>query len=77
MVEKKEYMNGITNGIYFCPMLDTRISGKMHHFYWVLLQESPFFYFLDQIWVHLPVKPDTHNFLGLEIVFEVCYNFVW
>jgi hypothetical protein len=51
-------------------MLYMCISGKIHYFYLVLLQGSPFFYCLDQIWVHLLVS--QMPMLGLATVFEGC-----
>ncbi len=37
-------------------MLYASIIDKTNHFYLVLLQENPFFYYLEQILVHLLVN---------------------
>jgi hypothetical protein len=39
--------------IRLCPILHKCIMDKRNHFYLVLLQENPFFFCLEQIWVHL------------------------
>jgi hypothetical protein len=48
----REYMHVI----HLCPMFYWCIMDKMNHFYLVLLWENPFFYCLEQIWVHLLVS---------------------
>jgi hypothetical protein len=32
------------------------VMDNVNHFNFILLQENPFFYYLDQIWVHLLVS---------------------
>jgi hypothetical protein len=50
-----EYMN-IMNSIHFCHMFYMCISDEKNCFYFILLPENPFFYCLDQVWVHLLVS---------------------
>jgi hypothetical protein len=47
---------GSPNAIHFCPMFYVCVMDKRNHFNFIFLKESPFFYCLDQIFVHLLVS---------------------
>jgi hypothetical protein len=45
-----------TNAIHFCPMFYRFImDNKKNYLQFSLALRNPFFYCLDQIWVHFPV----------------------